>query len=297
MKKKISLAEAKEKLCTEKVFLNGNSFNFVDVGKYKSGFTFIIPQEWTMDREGNPENPVKYFQTPEFTDNMNIDFDGTTYVLFGVYRQSQTGKPVFRITEPANAQDVLIRVSWGGSSNSSRGNTPYDAESIGAKFFKRASSNGGGCGCDYWVLPVNFCYNAADQDVESTLVEITENEKKRVEENERKYLEKEEFRIASIEKGKAIIPECKELVEQIQKMLEKYGETFSCTFEEEYMCAGYWREKYSYMEAQEYLLNILKDTKNKILHRETYSDVLNQISEDVEALGGIFCYTDRKSVV
>ena len=55
------------------------------------------------------------------------------------------------------AKDILIRVDWGGAFNGSRGTYTEDAKKIeGVKYFRRAASNGGGSGYDYWVVPVGF---------------------------------------------------------------------------------------------------------------------------------------------
>ncbi|MBR3324280.1 hypothetical protein IKG24_01940 [Candidatus Saccharibacteria bacterium] len=50
-----------------------------------------------------------------------------------------------------------MRVSWGGCFNSHRGTYSDEAKAIeGIKYFRRASSNGGGVGNDFWVVPVGF---------------------------------------------------------------------------------------------------------------------------------------------
>ena len=121
-KKKVTLEEAKEILGLDKIFYNGNrKFNVVDVGKYNSGITIEIPQEWTINESRKPESPIKYISSKELTDGMNVDFDGDARILLGKYRLSKNGRPVFEITEPTKAKDTLIRVSWGGAFNKTRG--------------------------------------------------------------------------------------------------------------------------------------------------------------------------------
>lgn len=297
MKRKITLMEVKNILKTEKVFLNGNNFNYVNVGKYASGCTLVIPQEWNLDCDGKPESPVRYQEVLELTDNMNIDFNGDANVLFGKYHLSQAGKPVFKITAPNDADDVLILVSWGGAFNSSRGNYGSYAKSIGAKYFRSASSNGGGCGNDYWVLPVNFVYDSDFRDVSELLEQLTDKENLRVRENEIRFSETEEKRLASIEMRKKILPACEKLVEQINEVGKEYGGYLSCIFEEEYMeinsrfCA-----KYPYTKAYKCLQQELETTRMKISNRKKYHDVLQQITLDVETLGGTLSYSHIDNV-
>ena len=156
-KKKVTLEEAKEILGSDKIFYNGNrKFNVVDSGKYHSGITIEIPQEWTIDKRRKPESPISYISAKELTDGMNIDFDGDASILLGRYRLSKNGRPVFELTEPTKARDTLIRVSWGGAFNRTRGQYEDYAKEVGASFFTRRSSNGGGAGNDYWILPVDF---------------------------------------------------------------------------------------------------------------------------------------------
>lgn len=60
-KVKVDLETAKKILNTDKVFLNGkNKFNVFDGGKYNSGFTIVIPQEWDLNVDEKPENPINY---------------------------------------------------------------------------------------------------------------------------------------------------------------------------------------------------------------------------------------------
>ena len=58
-KKKVTLEDAKEILGSDKIYYNGNNkFNVVDVGKYNSGITIEVPQEWTINKNRKPENPM-----------------------------------------------------------------------------------------------------------------------------------------------------------------------------------------------------------------------------------------------
>lgn len=83
--------------------------------------------------------------------HMNISFNGETKVLIGDYFLSKKGNKCFRINE--NGQDILIKISWGGAFNESRGlcdNPPNH------KYYKRKRSNNGRLGSDYLIVPINF---------------------------------------------------------------------------------------------------------------------------------------------
>lgn len=290
MKRKITLMEAKNILKTEKVFLNGNNFNYVNVGKYASGCTLVIPQEWSLDCDGKPESPIRYSETPEITDNMNIEFDGRATVLFGMYHVSQAGKPVFKITSPDKAQDILVRVNWGGAFSKTSGYRMWSVPKIGEKYYLRASSNGRGVGNDYWVFAIGFVYKSDSKDVSDILFRLSEEETERIKYNEKLFLEKETARIASIEAKEKILPECKALVDRINALKQKYGLKFEVEFKEEYMVDCY--SKIPYTKACNYLQEKLKEVRTKVSHRKEYTEIIEQISNDVLSLGGSIYYTD-----
>lgn len=216
-KVKVSLEEAKKILKSDKVFYSGNDkFNFLDIGKYRSGITIEIPQEWNKNKSNNPSSPIKYTSVPELTDEMNIDFDGEVEVIFGKYRLSKNGKPVFSITEPINAKDVLISVSWGGAFNSTRGQYRSYSEETNALYFAKRSSNGGGLGCDYWILPVDFVKDRQRRDVKEILKRVQEEKDLKISETDSYLKEVEKERIASIENRDRVIKEINPTIEKIK---------------------------------------------------------------------------------
>lgn len=216
-KKKIKLEEAKKILQSDKVFYNGNAkFNVVDVGKYNSGITIEIPQEWTIDKSRNPESPIKYIINRELTDGMNVDFDGEASFLLGKYRLSKNGRPVFELTEPTMAKDTLICVSWGGAFNETRGQRSDYAEETGAAFFTRRASNGGRAGCDYWILPVDFVKDMEPRDVSGILADIENKENERISEIDR-HIEMEDLEIKnSIANRENILSQLQPIIQNIQ---------------------------------------------------------------------------------
>ena len=160
MHRKATLEEI-SKMTDYKVFYNGeDKLNVLHFGKYKSGMTIVIKNDLYFEKnsqgEDKPISLFKFRDCEKITRNMNIDFDGDCRVLFGQYRESKTGKPVFEEKDPLAANQILIEVSWGGAFNGTRGQSNSYAQESGAVFFQRSSSNGGGAGKDYWVLPIDY---------------------------------------------------------------------------------------------------------------------------------------------
>ncbi len=217
-KRKLKLEEVKNILGFDKIFHNGYSkFNVLHLGKYCSGVTLEIPQEWRLDEYKNPINPIDYRKVRELTDGMNIDFDGNAEVLLGKYRLSKNGKPVFEITEPKEAKDTMILVTWGGSFNKTRGQTISYAKETGAKFFTKRSSNAGGMGADYWILPVGFVKDREERDVTDILEKLQEDDDKKDFETDQILKKQEEERQESIRNKDRILKEIEPVVEEIKK--------------------------------------------------------------------------------
>ncbi len=158
MKRKLTIAEARELFESKKVFATNSGFISNDQGKYCSGLTFVLDSSFELDKDGKVINPLKYVEDREITDSFNLDLDGEAKILFGDFWISQKGTPCFRPKDPTQAKHLLVRVNWGGCFNRSRGNWGDTAKACGATYFHRASSNGGGSGYDYWVLPVGYVY-------------------------------------------------------------------------------------------------------------------------------------------
>ena len=195
MNRSVELMEAKNVLGTEKVFFNENNITVASFGKYAPCLTYILPMCWNIDSKGDVESPIKWRDYPEIIRNMNIDFDGETKGIFGNYWTSKNGRLCFKITSPDKAKYILIKSSWGGCFNKTRGQLSSYAEEVGATWFRRASSNGGGSGYDYWILPVGFVAGCDTKDVSTILKKYTKEEEKRVDENEvayKKLLEEKE---------------------------------------------------------------------------------------------------------
>lgn len=156
MKKTMTIVEARE-MFGETCYETETGFLVNIFGKYCPNITFVVDKEVELDANGKPINPLHYSSDREVTDSMNMDFDGDAEFMFGDFWCSKKGGVCFRPKNPKFAKDLLVRVSWGGCFNSHRGTYSDEANAIeGIKYFRRASSNGGGAGNDFWIVPVGF---------------------------------------------------------------------------------------------------------------------------------------------
>lgn len=156
MKKTMTLVEARE-MFGETCYETETSFLVNVFGKYCPNITFVVGKEIELDANGKSVDPLHYYNDREVTDSMNMEFDGDAEFMFGDFWRSKKGGACFRPKDPKVAKDLLVRVSWGGCFNGHRGTYSDEANAIeGVKYFRRASSNGGRAGYDYWVMPVGF---------------------------------------------------------------------------------------------------------------------------------------------
>ena len=298
-KKKVTLEEAKEILGSDKIFYNGNrKFNVVDSGKYHSGITIESPQEWTIDKRRKPESPISYISAKELTDGMNIDFDGDASILLGRYRLSKNGRPVFELTEPTKARDTLIRVSWGGAFNRTRGQYEDYAKEVGASFFTRRSSNGGGAGNDYWILPVDFVRDMEPRDVSAILANIEHKENERVTEID-EYIEQEDLEIKnSTENRDRILGQIEPIIQSIQTFnpeFEYTAGTDSFTYKEK----RYWSSKTRRYtdELTSEIAGLLEKAQNEKNARDTYMPMFKEMESTLNALGISLNYNNTNVTV
>ena len=180
MKKTMTIVEARE-MFGETCYETETSFLVNIFGKYCPNITFVTDKAVELDANGKFINPLHYSSDREVTDSMNMDFDGEADFMFGDFWRSKKGGACFRPKNPKVAKDLLVRVSWGGCFNSHRGTYSDAAKAIeGVKYFRRASSNGGGAGNDFWVVPVGFSRILHIDDIDGeTKVERTEEFKRR----------------------------------------------------------------------------------------------------------------------
>ena len=109
------------------------------------------------DFSGDPLEYRKDAPTKELVANTGISFgtsESGVSVLFGDFWLSRSGKPHFRPKSYKLATHVIIRADWGGFSYP--GTRGAWSAPDGVAYFRRASSNGGGTGYDYYVVPVGY---------------------------------------------------------------------------------------------------------------------------------------------
>ena len=112
----------------------------------------------------------------EYTDGMNMQFNGEPSVLFGKFRYGDRF-PVFTITDPREATQVFIDVSWGrhidhdGSHYTGQTYNSKEAESA-LYFSQNEIFEHGGWGEDYYVLNVGHVLGQPDRDVSHFLEEM-----------------------------------------------------------------------------------------------------------------------------
>ena len=139
------------------ITLGDGSIYFAGFGIYQPNLGFIVS---TDDPHYNKETGcLSIFvdlDLPEgsslkLREELNLKDSSLNGRIFGDYFVSKKGTKMFRIK--ADGKDQLLCDDWGGCFNSYRGGVlPQD----GSLHYRRASSNGGGCGCDYAVYPRNW---------------------------------------------------------------------------------------------------------------------------------------------
>ncbi len=311
MKKvRVSLEKATERLSAYKVFLSGNGFNLVDAGKYHSGWTMVIPREWEVDENDEPIVPdiFSYRKNDNLTNGMNVDFDGDCSVLYGNYHKSQTGRPVFAVTDPKNATHVIVRSSWGGAFNHSRGQDSNYAQEIGALEFRRARSNGGGSGYDYYIFPANHINAPEQRDVKEIL------------EKDQKALDQEradrDTKVSQIKAEREKALQAKErVIEEVTKIANEYNENhddrmkvlfYDYKMEVTLESGGLYHEKMYYSEEnvqkiKSHVEEVLKreqqikeqtEKNNKIIEKlAPYTELLNSIEAKISFNTNYFSVT------
>lgn len=293
-KKKVTLEEAKDILGTDKIFYNGNSkFNVVDAGKYHSGITIEIPQAWTVNKKRKLESPISYKSAKELTDGMNVDFDGDASILLGRYRLSKNGRPVFELTRPTKAKDTLVKVSWGGAFNRTRGQDKDYAEEVGASFFTRRSSNGGGAGNDYWILPVDFVKDMDSRDVSKILANIEQKEDMRIAEID-DYIEKEDLEIKnSVENRNRILRQIQPIIQNIQILnpeFEYEAGSESFTYKENRLWLSNTKRYTDYLISE--ISEVLEKVQNEKIARDTYKPMYQEMENTLNMLDISINYSD-----
>lgn len=124
-------------------------------GKYQPNLTFILTEETASS--------VEWMDPKAIGVDLNITFDGSDVVMLpGEYWVSKKGTHCFRPKK--DGSHVLVRVDWGGCFEHSRGDE-YDQIKELALYSRRASSNGGGSGYNYYVFMKDYHRDISIEDI------------------------------------------------------------------------------------------------------------------------------------
>ena len=162
-----TLGHVKSVFRTDKVVETATSFVLIEHGKYKPNISFVIRKDYGV-------NPLEYRKDAaarEMIAGLGLGFgtaESGVSVLFGDFWLSKAGKPHFRPKPVQEATHVIVRANWGGF-NHPRTRGQWGAPE-GVTYFRRASSNGGGTGYDYYVVPVGFYLVVRDEEIDGDTV-------------------------------------------------------------------------------------------------------------------------------
>lgn len=125
--------------------LKDGTFAIGQYGKYMPNLTFISPI------------PILQWENIDRT-VYNLP-NGDLSIIRGDFFTSKKGTKCFKVKQ--NGSHILLRDSWGGCFNRYRGGVLPENQ----LYFRRASSNGGGSGYDYAVIPKNWLYSLSEEDL------------------------------------------------------------------------------------------------------------------------------------
>ena len=178
----------------EKVIETPKSFVINAYGKYLPNISFVLAKGvLAKDSSGDPLEYRRDTPTKEMVANMGIDFgtsESGVSVLFGDFWLSRFGKPHFRPKSSQTATHVIVRADWGGFSYP--GTRGRWSAPDGVAYFRRASSNGGGTGYDYYVVPVGYHLIMNDEELDGNKV-VTANFAERAKVIRQSYKEYDEM--------------------------------------------------------------------------------------------------------
>ena len=133
-----------EELPKNIIILENGKFLIKCYGKYAAQLCFISP----VPRLNWEKTTRMQFNLP----------DGELRQLTGEYFVSKKGTKCFRI---GDGPHIILQDDWGGAFNKYRGHSlPEDQ-----LYYKRASSNGGGCGYDYAIVPKDWRLQITEDDI------------------------------------------------------------------------------------------------------------------------------------
>ena len=185
--KTMKLAEIRKTLNDNRIIrLPDGRFSVPLTGKYDPNMTFIVPAENTMQSDTEWSNPIDFRDFNVVAKNINIPFNASDFrVIFGDYAE-KNGKQIFEVKPYEEAKHLLIKADWGGPSDNTRGISTSDRETYvkgndEILAFKCASSNGGGSGCDYYVMKnTDRMRDDYDEFIENTEIKTNQMQEQRI---------------------------------------------------------------------------------------------------------------------
>ena len=163
--------------------------------------------------------------------------------------------------------------------NNSRGQYSDYAEETKAKAFVRCSSNGGGSGNDYWVLPVNYVKDGNPRNVSDILKNIEDRENEKYEKIDKEHARKREEVENSIKNKERIIDVLNPIAEELKKLDSEFEVNY---LENELKYKKYgsfeMERKYSDEVINEFN-QILKDERQLADDKEKYMSKYSQMEE------------------
>ena len=148
---------------TEVVVMSSGDYLLKHYGKYNSNLGIIVPKSDSHIGPYGDDKKIRLFQEPDMLEKSIFNLgSGTLDSIRGEYFVSKKGTKLFRVNP--NGPHVLLRDDWGGAFNSYRGGKLPTIEK-GALYYRRASSNGGGTGYDYCVVPIDWKLEISEEDL------------------------------------------------------------------------------------------------------------------------------------
>lgn len=126
--------------------LDNDKYIYFNFGKYKPNLNFLLNYSHLLD-------DINFKRDNDLNKQLNLNFTGDISFLRGRFFKSKKGSDFFDMTDPDNSPHVLIKIDWGGAFNNSRGLKSVPSQKL---YHRVASSNGGGMGVDYLILPVDY---------------------------------------------------------------------------------------------------------------------------------------------
>lgn len=148
--------------CCEHVILDSGDFLLKHYGKYKSGLGIIVPKN-----SAQVDAEKRYINLFSFRDRisyeaLNLGGKGFIDVVRGDFFVSKKGTKLFKVNP--RGKHYLLKDEWGGCFNEYRGGKLPTIDR-GAVYYRRASSNGGGCGNDFAVITIDWRNTLSEEDL------------------------------------------------------------------------------------------------------------------------------------